>query len=458
MNEAPTVTIYITNYNYGRYLRKAVDSVLDQKYSSWELIIIDDGSTDNSRKILLRYEHHPKIQIVYQDNKGLNVSNNIALRLSRGKYIMRLDADDYLDENALVVLANILDQHPDIGLVYPDYYRVDADGKIIDIHRRNKLDKEITVYDIPAHGACTLIRKECLIDIGGYSEDVRCQDGYDLWIRFIRKYKVYNVNVPLFYYRQHGSNMTKDEKTILEARHKIKRREIALSGKDKKFRTIGIIPARGRDYKEAAYALRKMKGGRLIDYTVRAALETGALGDIVVVSEDKEILDYVNGKFKGVKALPRPERYSRINSPIEPTIKYVLNHMRKHGKVYDAFVILYINCPLRTSAHIQKAVDTMLLFDVDCVLSVYEDISDHYQHIKNGLRPLFPKRLLRLEREALMVANGAVYMARIKQLKKKDFLSGSIGHSTMTRNESFKVQGQDDWPIVEKMLEMRRSG
>jgi len=100
---------YITCYNYGEYLKQAVDSILAQNFKDWELLIINDGSTDNTQDVLAKYDGHEKIKIIHQENKGLNVSNNIALRVAQGNYIIRLDADDYLDKNALLVLSNVLD-------------------------------------------------------------------------------------------------------------------------------------------------------------------------------------------------------------------------------------------------------------------------------------------------------------------------------------------------------------
>lgn len=102
------VTVYIPTYNYAHYVDKAVQSVLKQTMQDWELIIINDGSTDNTIDVLNRYKNNQKIRIIDQENKGLNVTNNIALRLSNGQYVMRLDADDYLDENALLVMSSIL--------------------------------------------------------------------------------------------------------------------------------------------------------------------------------------------------------------------------------------------------------------------------------------------------------------------------------------------------------------
>ena len=183
------ITVYIPIHNYGRYLVQAIQSVLKQTMDGWELIVIDDGSTDNTQEILAGYKNHPKIKIIEQENKGLNVTNNIALRLANGKYIIRLDADDYFDENILLLLSNILDTKPEVGLVYPDYYHVDESGDLIEIVRRKKIGEEAELLDMPAHGAGTMIRKECLLDLKGYEEKFSCQDGYELWLKFLRKYK-----------------------------------------------------------------------------------------------------------------------------------------------------------------------------------------------------------------------------------------------------------------------------
>ena len=96
--DTPKVTVYIANHNYGRYLDQSIRTVLNQTMQDFELIIIDDGSSDNSKEVIAKHADDEKIIVIFQQNKGLNVTNNIALRTARGKYIMRLDADDYLDE------------------------------------------------------------------------------------------------------------------------------------------------------------------------------------------------------------------------------------------------------------------------------------------------------------------------------------------------------------------------
>lgn len=448
----PKVTVYIPTHNYGRYLGKAINSVLKQKFDSWELIVINDGSTDNTAEVLKKFLRHPKIKIVNQEKKGLTVSNNIALRLSRGKYIMRLDGDDYLDENALLVLSNILDTHGEVGLVYPDYYRVDANGRIIDMERRKKLGKEVNLLDLPAHGACSMIRKRHLLDLGGYDESLPCQDGYDLWIRFISKYKPYNVNIPLFYYRQHHCSLTQDKSKILAVRHRIKRNFVIANFSGKMPKVLAIMPVRRESNRYQGSPLEKIAGRPLIDYTITESLKTNLLDKIVVTADDEKVLNYAK-RFSGVLTVSRPAELSLPNSRIEPTVSFVLNFMKKKFNYRpDAVMLLYIHSPLRKYTHIEKAIDTMLIFDADSVVSVCEDFSYSYRHTKNGLAPLAKRRFLRLERESLYKENGAIYLSRVSKISKNNFLGSRISHITMLPHESVKIDDRFNHWLAEKII------
>src|ERR1700704_1836759 len=133
----PLVTVYVTNFNYGRYLRLALESVYRQTFQDFELIIIDDGSTDDSRAIIAEYEGRPETRIILQDNKGLNATSSVAVKAARGKYVMRLDADDILDESALLVMTSLLESAPDVALVFPDYFYIDENGAVTGQERRH---------------------------------------------------------------------------------------------------------------------------------------------------------------------------------------------------------------------------------------------------------------------------------------------------------------------------------
>ena len=115
------VTIYIPCHNYGKYLKKSVQSVIDQLYTNWELIIIDEASNDNTIEVAKKFcaTHPEKIKLIKNQTAiGLQkIANNI-LHLAKGKYMIRLDADDWLDESALLVMVTKLEANPNIGLIY----------------------------------------------------------------------------------------------------------------------------------------------------------------------------------------------------------------------------------------------------------------------------------------------------------------------------------------------------
>ena len=278
----PLITVYITNFNYGKFVKKAINSVLNQTFKNYELIIIDDGSKDKSIEIIKEFQNKKNIQIIYQKNKGLVVSNNLALRLSKAKYIMRLDSDDWLDPHALEIMSNILERDKKISLVFPDYYEVDKNGKILDQVRRHDF-KKVKLLDQPAHGACTMIRKENLIEIGGYDEEFSCQDGYYLWLKFIKKYVVRNVNLPLFYYRQHEKSLSKNNKKILSNRSRIISK---LQIKEKKKKVLSILPIRGLQLNPNSLVLKKLKNKPLVFFTIDSILGSKLVNKLVITSPD----------------------------------------------------------------------------------------------------------------------------------------------------------------------------
>ena len=171
MNWMKLITVYITNYNYGDYIRKAIESVLNQTVQNFELLVIDDGSTDHSKEIIESYRNDSRISIIYQQNKGLNRTNNVALELANGRYIMRLDADDYLREDALQKLSEKLESDSELGLVFPNYYLVNKENVIISEEVRHDFDREVELFDQAAHGACTMIRTDFVRSLGGYNEN-----------------------------------------------------------------------------------------------------------------------------------------------------------------------------------------------------------------------------------------------------------------------------------------------
>ncbi len=179
--DAPLVTVYIPCRNYGKFLSKAVQSVIDQLYQNWELFIIDEASDDETLTIATQFQHQQpeRIRVIHHDTpQGLQKVANAVLTLAKGSYIMRLDADDWLDEGALLLMVAKLESDPECGLVYGNYHYTDEHGKVLGTERRPKLGTENISGHVPPHGACTMVSARALKSVGGYSEDITAQDGW----------------------------------------------------------------------------------------------------------------------------------------------------------------------------------------------------------------------------------------------------------------------------------------
>ena len=199
MTIEPLVSVYITNKNYGKYLDNAIKSVFKQTYKKKELIIIDDASSDNSKNIINIYENNKICRVIYNETtKGLIKSSNIAIKAAKGKYVLRLDADDYLDPNAISLMVGTIEKEDSIALVYSDYYLVDEKKNILSLEKKINRDKKSLEHE-PVLAACCLIKKSSIFSVNLYDERFNRQDGYDLWYKLINNFKVKHIPLPLFF-------------------------------------------------------------------------------------------------------------------------------------------------------------------------------------------------------------------------------------------------------------------
>lgn len=196
----PKVSVIMSVYNGEKYLRKAVDSILDQTFPDFELIIINDGSTDGTKEILESYTDH-RIHLIHQENIGLTKSLNKALKLARGVYIARQDADDISDLERLNCEVNYLNQNQNIGLLGSHVAFIDKKGREISVWKtpetHDQIKKGLLKGNCFCHGS-VMFRKECLNTVGFYREKFRYAQDYDYWMRISEHFKTANIGMVLY--------------------------------------------------------------------------------------------------------------------------------------------------------------------------------------------------------------------------------------------------------------------
>lgn len=445
------VTVYITSHNYGRFLDQAIKSVLNQSYLNWECIIFDDNSTDNTNKILDNYREDVRINIVsFSKRMGLRYCANKALELAKGDYIIRLDADDYFDENAFKLMVGYLQENLNVALVYSDWIYIDEFGGFLGKETRRKVGSEIKVNDLSIHGACTMVRTEILKSLGGYSIDVETQDGFELWLKVIQNYPIGSISTPLFYYRKHGPSMSSSLEKLLNARRKIKSNVI--NKNEQELNCIAVVPIRNISPILPNIAFTRIKNETLLDKTISDIIESKLFTQIIIDSDDFAVTEYVNKTYPSIFTSNRNETLLGDNIRMSKVVfEAIQNFIQEKGKFdFDIISILPIHCPFRDKNDIIEGYHTLLLTGLDQVISVYSDFDLHFMHSLNGLIPINPSSIdsVRYERENLYVSNGAVHFFWKEQLHENSLYTGKIGHFEMTKEKSFQIKKIDDLKLI----------
>lgn len=179
------VSVIIPTYNNGRFLAKALDSVLSQSYDAFEIVVVDDGSTDHTQAVLEPYQEH--IHYVYQENGGSAMARNHGLALARGEYIVFLDADDILLPNKLAKQVSFLDQKPLLGMVHSGWLIIDEGGSQIGERcpweKAPTLDLEAWLWKKPIKMGAMMYRRHWLRHVGGFDPELRQSQDTDLMLR-----------------------------------------------------------------------------------------------------------------------------------------------------------------------------------------------------------------------------------------------------------------------------------
>lgn len=201
------ISIVLPTYNGARYLAESIQSCIDQTYTKWELIIVDDCSTDTTPEIIQRYcAQDPRIRSIrHEQNRKLPASLNTGFAAARGDlYTWTSDDNRYLPE-ALARMQGFLERNKQVGIVYAGYENIDEAGNRLETTKA-PLPDTLTVRN--AVSCCFLYRKEISKQVGEYNEELFLAEDYDYWLRASIFAKISPLPVILYQYRRHGNTLT----------------------------------------------------------------------------------------------------------------------------------------------------------------------------------------------------------------------------------------------------------
>lgn len=181
------MSVIVPTYNHARYLPEAINSVLQQSFQDYEVIVVDDGSTDNTRDVVAEFTDK-RIHYIYQKNKGLAGARNTGLREARGEFVAFLDADDLYLPCKLEVQVRFLTENPDYGFVAGGWNYIDHDGKIIGgynpwPHPPDELSIESWLYGCRVNPVAVFVCRSWVEKVGGFDESLRQVEDWDMWSR-----------------------------------------------------------------------------------------------------------------------------------------------------------------------------------------------------------------------------------------------------------------------------------
>ncbi|MDB2469168.1 glycosyltransferase family 2 protein [Alphaproteobacteria bacterium] len=449
------VTIYIPCRNYAKFLAKAVESVLQQLYPDWELFIVNEGSSDDTLQIAQRYcnQHPTKITLINNERPlGLQKLANTILGLANGKYMIRLDADDWLDENALLVMVAKLESMPNINLVYGNYFYTSSTGEVLGFERRNKLGEEDKAGFIPPHGACTMFETRALKSVGGYSEEIDAQDGWELWHKLYSRFGAASIDVPVFYYRQHQDSLSRNEQRLLSARSKILKKVSGALDGDYKLTSLAVIPVRSSYPNFTRIPHQKFGGMSFLQRSILTASQCENISDVIVSSSCDEVLQYAE-KLEIDGLVPPHHRLKRIeedNQTGTPPVRAVLFEaskffLQKFGFAPDVISFLSLHAVNRKAKHIDEAINVLRLTASDSVVSVTEEREPMFNIGENGLSLLNPGRFedLFFDRERLYRFNGSIIATWSETLDSEYLLGEKIAYVEMSQDDSLQIKSDE---------------
>ncbi len=221
----PKVSIVVPSYNHGRFLRQRMDSILRQTYQDFEVFVLDDASTDNTREVLAEYANRPGVELILRQKNGGSVFRqwNAGVALARGEYVWIAESDDYADERFLEELTAVLDHNPGVGLVKCRSTIVDEEGRTAPDSREFPAERDwsrdfvirgpedcrlqLTHGNSITNASAVLFRRQLYMDVGWADESYRMCADWLQWSKMMLQADFAYVAQPLNYYRRHNNTV-----------------------------------------------------------------------------------------------------------------------------------------------------------------------------------------------------------------------------------------------------------
>jgi glycosyltransferase involved in cell wall biosynthesis len=221
-----TVSIILPCYNGAKWIERAIQSILAQTEADFELIIVDDGSTDNSKALITSFLHDERIRYVYQKNQGFSGAINRGIIESRGQLIGFIGQDDIWLPNKIEIQLKYLVAHPQISLVYSPYYTIDSEEQLLSTVKSPKFSsKQKRIYKLFLNNyigfETVLVKKYCFEKEGLLDQNLIVCSDHDMWLRIAEHFDIGYLDVPAVKKRQHGHQLSKKMDIILKDQFQI---------------------------------------------------------------------------------------------------------------------------------------------------------------------------------------------------------------------------------------------
>ena len=245
----PLITVIIATHNYANFLPKAIESIIFQTYKNFEIVVVDDGSTDNTKSVIERY---PFVTYCYQQSKGVSAARNAGVKKAKGDYLVFLDADDWLEKDALEQNYNEIKDKSHVAFVSGNYYFLRAEtgtSELVSVSVPNQHYARLLQSNYIGMLATVLFQRWVFLNIQFDESLPSCED-YDLYLTIARTYPVVHHQKIIATYYFHSSGLSHNYKTMRDSIISVieKQESFLRSDEEKRAYTLGL--QQWKDYQD----------------------------------------------------------------------------------------------------------------------------------------------------------------------------------------------------------------